>query len=193
MKIREFQYITPVRNVPSILLHGILSHEAASRLPHDSVAMSEIQDRRDKVRIPGGLMLHQYANLYFHARNPMLYRLKQEAPTLCVLRVSVDGLWTNKAVIADRNASSGYVRFLSINQTEELNLEAIYARDWRHPNDWNAYHLHKSQKCAEFLVPGRVPVDSLTGAYVVSAEAKDLLFATGFNLPIEIDAGLFFH
>jgi hypothetical protein len=77
----------PLANIPMVLKFGILSHEEAAKLPHDSVALSEIQERRDIKRVPGGLKLHQYANLYFSARNPMLFRRKNDAATLCVLRV----------------------------------------------------------------------------------------------------------
>lgn len=46
--------------------------------------MAEAQERRDRKQVPGGLRLHQYANLYFHARNPMLYARLTQASTLCV-------------------------------------------------------------------------------------------------------------
>ena len=193
MKIREFQWITPIRNIPSVLQHGILSYDEAAKLPHDSVAMQEVQERRDKVQVPGGLRLHQYVNLYFHARNPMLFKRKDEAPKICVLRVSVEARHIPGSVMADRNASSDYVRFLSVAQVDQLDLEAIYAMDWRHPSDPIAYYRHKSQKCAEFLVPKRVPTKYIVGAYVSNETSKVELEANGFELPIEINADLFFH
>ncbi len=51
-ELEELHYITPIANVPSILTHGILSHVRVRKLPHQSVAMPEIQDRRRKVRVP---------------------------------------------------------------------------------------------------------------------------------------------
>jgi hypothetical protein len=73
-RVTEYQCIMPIGNVPSVMEHGILSYERAARLEHHSVAMQEIQDKRDQKQVPSGLRLHQYANLYFHARNPMLFR-----------------------------------------------------------------------------------------------------------------------
>ena len=35
-------------NVPSILTHGIMSHRRAAHLPHQSLAITEIQARRRK-------------------------------------------------------------------------------------------------------------------------------------------------
>ena len=69
----------PLENIPSVIKVGILSHAKAAKLSHHSVALQRVQDLRDKVKVPGGLMLHQYANLYFHARNPMMYKRKEEA------------------------------------------------------------------------------------------------------------------
>jgi len=85
MNLEEFQNIMPISNIPSVLNHGILSHEMGSRLPHTSVALQSAQDSRDQVRIPNGLKLHQYANVYFHARNPMMSLRRNEANKLCVL------------------------------------------------------------------------------------------------------------
>jgi hypothetical protein len=65
-------YITPIANVPSILQRGILCHNQVKSLAHQSVAMPQIQQRRTKKSVPGGRHLHDYANLYFDARNPML-------------------------------------------------------------------------------------------------------------------------
>ena len=53
-ELTELHYITPIANVPSILELGILSHNRAKRVRHESVAMNEIQDRRARVTVPGG-------------------------------------------------------------------------------------------------------------------------------------------
>lgn len=192
-RITEFQCIMPVDNISSVLAHGILSHEQAAKLAHASVAMETIQEKRDKKQVPGGLKLHQYANLYFHARNPMLFKRKDQAAELCVLRISTEVRNVKGVVFTDSNASGDYVRFLGPAQWRLLNLEDIYATDWRHPNDPIAYYRHKSRKCAEVLVPHRVEVHFLTGAWVVDQRTADKLAMAGFTLPIEIDPVLFFH
>ena len=192
-RITEFQCIMPIGNIPSVLEHGILSHERAAALEHRSVAMPEVQERRDQKQVPGGLRLHQYANLYFHARNPMMYLRRGEAARLCVLRVSIDVCQIGGVVFADCNASSDYARFLHPSQSVNLNLDEIYALDWTHPGDRVAYLRHKSRKCAEVLVPQRVDVARLLGAYVVDQGAVNALAAVGFGLPIQINPQLFFR
>ena len=117
----------PIANIPSVLVHGILSHEGATKLKHHSVAMQAIQDKRDVKSVPGGLRLHQYANLYFHARNPMLSARRHE--DVCVLRLSTEVLNLQGTVIADQNAASKYVRFYASKKWGPLDFDDIYARD----------------------------------------------------------------
>lgn len=192
-RVTEFHCIMPIGNIPSVLALGILSHERAAALAHHSVAMQPIQDRRDQKSIPGGLKLHQYANVYFHARNPMMSKRRNEAQSLCVLRVDTAILNIAGTVLADQNASSNYVRFLHPSQWSELDFDDIYAMDWRHPGDDIAYWRHKARKCAEVLVPAVVPAGYLAGAYVVDATAQARLAAQGFTMPVTVDPVLFFH
>lgn len=190
--LKELHSIMPIANIPSVLKHGILSHDRCRKLPHADVSMIEMQDRRDKVQVPGGLKLHKYANVYFHARNPMMYKRRGQVKTLCVLRVSARILNLEKAVITDQNASSDYVKFLPPRYIDFLDFEKIYAADWRHPDNPIDYWRHKSIKCAEVLVPNCIDPGYIMGAYVVDSFAEDLLKNQGFTLPITIQPDLFF-
>ena len=192
-RVTELHCIMPMSNIDSVLAHGILSYEGAAKLAHASVAMQPVQDKRDQKQVPGGLKLHQYANLYLHARNPMLFKRLNEAGDLCVLRVSTQVLALQGTVISDQNAASDYVRFLHPSQWRELPFDDIFAVDWRHPDDTIAYWRHKSRKCAEVLVPHRVESQLLSGAYVIDPAAERRLLDLGFNRPVTIDPVLFFR
>ena len=109
--LTELHYITPIANVPSILIHGILSKNRAKKLKPASVAMEEIQRIRENKAVPGGRALHDYANLYFCARNPMMYKRAALHAELCVLQLSTDVLDLPNVVIADGNLASGYTAF----------------------------------------------------------------------------------
>jgi hypothetical protein len=193
MKLPEFQNITLIVNLPSILRRGIVSYSAAVKLPHGSVALASVQDKRDWKRVPGGLGLHEYANVYFHARNPMMSRRRDEASRLCVLRVSTGILSIPGAVITDQNAASNYAKFSKPDHLRFMDLEYIFARNWKHPDDQIAEWKHSSAKCAEVLIPGRIPARFLLGAYAVDQTAKRKIETAGFTLPIQIDPDLFFH
>ena len=192
-RVIELHCIMPMDNIPSVLEHGILSYERAAKLKHHSVAMQPVQDRRDQKQVPGGMKLHQYANLYFHARNPMLFKRKDEAPNLCVLSVSTSVLALPGTVISDQNAASDYVRFLDPSQWELLDFDDIYAMDWRHPNDQISYWRHKARKCAEVLVKERVDPRFLIGAYVLDDRAAARLGGLGFTLAVKVSPEIFFR
>ncbi|MGA4246941.1 DUF4433 domain-containing protein [Ralstonia nicotianae] len=181
----------PIANLASIMQHGILSYEAAAALPHCSVAMQPVQDRRDAKQVPQGLPLHQYANLYFHARNPMMSARRNEAGQLCVLRVSVQVLRTHGTVIADQNAASKYVRFLSPAQIDTLNYDRVYALDWR-DDDRIAYWQKKAARCAEVLVPHVVPPQHIFGAYVYDQSLVQVVKQIAPHLDVSVDAEMFF-
>ena len=194
-RVTEFQCIMLLENIPSVLKLGILSHERASKLQHGSVAMQEIQDRRDQKHVTGGFKLHQYANLYFHARNPMLYKRKGEAGNLCVLRVMIEVRNVAGVVFKDCNAASDYVRFLPPSDWAVLDFDSIYALDWnrQHANNPHSRLRHKSQKCAEVLVPHCVEPKYLAGAYVADEATSLKLKSLDFNLPVTIDSEMFFR
>lgn len=191
-RVTELHCIMPMENIGSIMQHGILSYERAAALKHASVAMQPVQDRRDKKEVPGGLKLHQYANLYFHARNPMLFKRRNEAAHLCVLRISPDVMELKGTVISDQNAASDYARFLDPSQWEQLSFDDIFAMDWR-AADQIVFWRKKSRKCAEVLIPHQVPSQFLRGAYVIDTQAGNRLRDYGFNLPIEVSPVLFFQ
>ncbi len=96
-------------------------------------------------------------------------------------------------VISDQNAASDYVRFLHPRQWQVLDFDAIYAMDWRHPDDPVAYYRHSSQKCAEVLVPERVEARYVSGAYAVDEATMRRVETLGLALPVTLNPVLFFR
>lgn len=192
-RVIEFHNIMPIDNVASVLQHGILSYEQAAGFLHSDVSMSDIQEKRSQVQVSRGLWLHQYANLYFDARNPMMYKRLSLVEKMCVLSVSKAVLSIEGVIISDQNAASGYVRFYPPSSLASLNFDQIYADDWRHPEDEIAHLRHKSAKCAEVLVPSSIHPQYIQKAYVVNEMVKTKLVAKGFSKPVEIMPRLFFR
>ena len=191
-RVTELYSIMPIANVPSVLCHGILSHARAVRMPHADVSMPEVQARRSQVQVPMGMPLHQYANLYFCARNPMLFKLKERCQGLCVLCVSLAVLDITGAVVSDMNASSSYARFYPPAEgMRRLDFNGIVADDWTDPVPAAAFRK-KSLKCAEALVPSTVPAAFLTAACVAAEAAGDALKKAGFPLSIRLMPAMFF-
>ncbi len=192
-ELEELHYITTIRNVPSIMSKGILSHKRVKKINHNSVAMEVIQERRERKLVPGGRPLHEYVNLYFHARNPMLYVRQSQHTDLCILRVSAEILDLSGVVIADSNASSNYARFAPAPKGLSIvDKDLTFAAYWTHPDPFEAMR-RKSAKCAEVLVPDRIDPVFIIGAYVSCTDAKEALEVTGVDIPVTINSHLFFR
>jgi ssDNA thymidine ADP-ribosyltransferase, DarT len=123
----------------------------------------------------------------------MLFKRRGEAGSLCVLGVSLGALEIDGTVITDSNAASDYSRFLHPTQWSLINFDDVLAENWTHPNDPRRYYQHKSRKCAEVLVPNRVPPHLLIGARVINQVVSARLAALVPNLPITIDPVMFFR
>ncbi|GMV92427.1 MAG: hypothetical protein AMXMBFR82_22050 [Candidatus Hydrogenedentota bacterium] len=192
-EVRELHYITPLENVPSILDRGILSHARAARIEHESVALEEVQSRRKVKQIPGARPLHEYANLYFDAHNPMLCRRQDENDRICVLRVSADVLDLPGVIVADMNASSDYVTFRPVaSGLKLLDSSRVFARYWTHRDNPIDEFRHKSEKCAEVLVPDLVAPDFIIAAYVANQRALSGWQRLKVHVEAEIRHGFFF-
>jgi len=196
-ELDELHYITPIKNMGSIYTLGILSHKKAEKISHQSVAMDEIQERRKKVVVPGGRPLHQYVNLYFHARNPMMFKRKDFYKELCIVKVSKDVLNLPQVVISDGNASSDYVRFYTVSEgLRVIDKERVFARYWNHDDPIEKFR-HVFEKCAEVLVPDKVPKEFILGAYVSSEDSKvklyDIMEKIRPDFPITVNPDLFFQ
>lgn len=197
--VAELHYITHVDNVPSMMERGILSRHRVSRMRDIdplSVANPDILDRRATRYIPQGHQrtLDRYANLFFNARNAMLYRIINDydigrrVPPEClaILRIASSVLDMPGVVITEINAAAGVEpRWYTVEEgLVRLDHSEIFAEYW------NGYD-HKQRMMAEVLVPDRVPSSYLIGIYLVSepASATTPWFGT---LPVNVNPYLFF-
>jgi len=170
-EVKELHFITSIDNLASILMRGILSHNRAVRIPHDSIASEDVQDIRRGKSVPGGSSLHSYANLYFDARNPMMYFLKH-LPDLIVVRVSADVLDIANTVVSDGNAASAPTRFYpSPEGLHNLDSTPIFAWSWNDEDYWRKVEK-KRVRNAEVLVPNLVPSKYIEGCYVDSRDKR---------------------
>ena len=191
--IRELHFITYIDNLPSILRWGILSRNEAVRqkVKFKDVSEPGVQDRRAGKKIPGTLkQLHDYANLYFDAHNPMLSARRSENDKICVLRINKTVLDLDGIIITDQNAARE-CWFKPISEgLPLLDSNDIYATFWLH-DDYLEKERHKGIKCAEILVPVRVESRYIMGAYVANQTAQDA-FRKITDLQAELKSGLFF-
>jgi ssDNA thymidine ADP-ribosyltransferase, DarT len=195
-RIQELHYITAMANVASMLARGILGHRLARRVAsgHVSVADAEVQSRRAGKRVWVGRSsrpLHDYANLYVHARNAMLFiLLRSRQGDLTVLAIDPEVLDLDGVVVADRNAASFASLFLPAAEgIAALDEAAVFAERWT-----SSYEA-KQLRMAEVLVPDRVPPSLIKGAYVPDHAAAERLRSHlgGWSLAIRVNPWLFFR
>ena len=200
-QISELHNIQLVENISSVLQNGVLSHKLASKINHKSCAMPEIQSIRANKVVPNGRPLHEYANLYFHARNPMMYKLLNgyciPHSELVIMKVDTSILDASNVVLTDGNAATEWVRFYpSPDGLSSLNYDLIFSRNW---NDNNPIikSEKKTRKCSEILVPDKADISYITGIYVSCDETlkiiKNITLTAHSNISLTVNSDLFFH
>lgn len=191
--ISELHFIASIADGPSIMDKGILCHRLAQKLAHQDLSMPKVQGRRMSRAVSGGRPLHDYANLYIHARNPMLFVRKDRHAEICVFRIRTTVLYLAGAVIADGNAASDYTAFWPApDGLTRLDRSLVLAEYWTDPDTF-AYWNKKRVRCAEALIPQRVPPEFILGAYVSCDEALIRLTAAVPQLAVAVNAHLFFR
>ncbi len=191
--INELYYITHINNVPSIIQKGIVSRNKTrrDRLNNHDISMISVQGRRSCKKIPGTRKeLHDYANLYFDAHNPMLSALRSKNNEICVLRVNNAILDLDGVIVTDKNAAKE-CWFKPVDEgLLLLDANEVFAQFWLH-NDFFEQVRLKGVKCAEVLVPDCVVSSYISGAYVANNAALNS-FRKVSDLPVRIKNGLFF-
>ncbi len=194
-KIVELHFIASASNLGSIGRFGILSHSMVGALPHTSVANQSVQSTRAGKSVPGQRQLHDYANLYFDARNSMMYVLRhgdQRRQDLVVVRVSPTVLDFAGVIVTDGNAASVTTRFYdAVTQIGVLDPEPIFALSWNDPDPFIKAEK-KRQRSAEVLVPDQVHPSLLIGCYVERPEYTPWCNQELPGLPVEVNPRVYF-
>lgn len=187
----ELHYITPIGSLASICDLGLLSHNRAAGVPHVSVANLSVQNNRVGKHVPQGMLLHDYVNLYFDARNPMMTALRGEYPELIVIRVHPSVLDEPETVVSDGNAASHDTRFFPSPQgLAGLEEQYVYATWWT-DNDPFAYYEKKRKRCAEVLVPHHVPPEFLLGCYAYDDQKASVCSSLLVDREVEVNRNVF--
>jgi len=173
--------------------HGILSNRLSRPLRPASVADSNVQDIRAGKRVPGGRPLHEYANLYFCARNPMLFKRLDQRRELCVLSVASEVIDLPGVVVTDGNAASKYIRFgAGTDGLVIVDKDLTFAEYWTHEDPIEKFQ-RTTAKCAEILIPDRVSPDCIQHAYVCNSEVGVSVNDLSVDIDVRVNPYLFFN
>ena len=199
MKIKNLYYITHIDNIPSILKNGILSHTLINKedIKFTPIYDKQIVSNRAKKNAPNGKSLWDFANLYFQARNPMLYRVAIEngVDNLAILGINPNIIKKDNVFISVGNAASSASEILPAKE----GLKVIKQKEiWKIINSewWREEDGSKRKIMAECLVPEVVPSNFINTIYVANhktAEKVADIIKTNFpKIAVVPESHLFF-
>jgi len=171
--IRELFYITHVKNTKSILEKGILCHKRIeeSGIPYERIYNKEVVSRRESITVPDGRSLWSFANLFFQARNPMLYTVVRNKPLDEIAVIGVDRSILDRAdiFISTGNAAHSQSEIVPASEKKKVLPKIIYNINRVY---WNEVDGSKRTIMAECLVPDFVPPQLIRSVYFGDYKAK---------------------
>ena len=190
----DFLYhLTHVDNMPSILDHGLLSHNDAHArgLMMEDLSDPGVQDRRADLRLDDR-PLHDYVCLYFNPRNPMLFKRRVHQDDIVILCLDRQLLEQSWAFFTDGNAAGDATEFFADpRDLAKLDWDCIQGEYWNDSEDG------KRKRCAEILVPHAIPFDEVRRVCVrtdsTQTRLSEWMSAAGRQeTPIRLDRGMYF-
>jgi O-acetyl-ADP-ribose deacetylase (regulator of RNase III) len=173
-ELRELYYITHVKNIASIMNKGIFSHNkiVSEGLDFERIYNPEVVSRREKITVPDGRSLWNFANVYFQARNPMLFTVIRNNPLESIAVIGVDRsiLNRNDIYITTGNAAHSQSEILPVSEKKKIlpdiigNINRVY---------WNEVDGSKRTIMAECLVPDVISPDYIRSIYFADFNSKN--------------------
>lgn len=191
-QIDYLYHLTSPDNLPSILQHGLLSRNRAYQEGYvaQDIALPTVNQRRSGKEVYGRFV-HDYASLYFTAKNPMLHRRQGQYP-IAVLYVSRRALVWNGAIFSDGNAASeGTLFFDNLKDIGQVDWERVRAERWEVDPKGPAEGRRK--RCAEVLVPEAVPARFIRQIAVRTEEIRAAVAdSIGPEISVVVQSELYF-
>ncbi|AVI62978.1 DarT ssDNA thymidine ADP-ribosyltransferase family protein [Halomonas sp. GFAJ-1] len=174
--IGSLWHITSRENVATILGRGLMSRHLMqqSGLAMVDISDATVQDYRVAKGIRNGLSLHDYVPLYLRAQNPMLFCRRAYNRTLCLLEIDISAWLQQGVLFTDGNAASLNTCFYErLSDLRFLDWDALNATYWTNVPDG------KRKRCAEVLVPNRLPARFILRVHTASLESAAWLAQQG--------------
>ena len=175
---KHFYYITHKDNLKFILKKGILSRSQTKenlwtkifKQGIKSIHSEDVVQRRKDTQFRGQ-SLWDYANVYFQARNSMLFSVKEKfgKENIIVLQINSDILSIPSTGITDGNAASQSTNFFEdIDRgLSVLNQNQFDRQYWSDKDD------SKRTIMAEALVPDQIPKEKILGIFTANQIVAD--------------------
>jgi len=132
--VTSLWHMTHIDNIPSIMTHGIFSHNHAFQKFNptdisDPDVQSKRQHKKDSIY---NSWLHDYVPTFFTIGNSMLSSVSYMNREICLLEISLDVLDNRSFVFTDGNAACSPTKFFnSINDIDKIQWDVIHAQKWK--------------------------------------------------------------
>ncbi|MFD3397372.1 DUF4433 domain-containing protein [Alteromonas macleodii] len=169
-------HMTHVDNVLSITRKGLVSHERAVPIKRVDISDPDVQRLRGGMDPIFSRKIKAYSPTYIKIRNPMLYRLKNDSESLCLIEIALDALDYHDVVFTDGNAASRDTKFYS-------NPNDLKYLPWDVLNSeyWSDFIDGKRKRCAEILVYPSIGARHITRIHCNSQDTLNSLYRMGVD------------
>ncbi|SMM97616.1 ADP-ribose 1''-phosphate phophatase related protein [uncultured Candidatus Thioglobus sp.] len=182
-EINNLYYICHIDNLKSILENGLLSHNKIQTFSPKVIYDESIISRRKDIKpnLEKNETLWDFSNLYFNARNAMLYRVihEQALKNVVIIQFSklvLDYAKTHHSYISIGNAAHSESNFTADIETGLKDLKKIWS--FWNKEYWNESDGSKRLMMSELIVQDKIPENYIDSIYVASEaignEVKEL-------------------
>lgn len=193
----EYLYnICSINNLESVCKNGLLSKNKMKEMnisKYTDLSNPKVQKRREPKKVFGS-PLHDYANLYFNARNAMTFYLKKQIDisSVCIICFSKKLLNLKTAAVTDRNAAcDDYTYYRPFDGFGEIDFKTVFDRSWDN-KDFDIKQTVKSIMEAEVLILDKVDKSFIEKIKVPNKVAQDRVLSLNLGIDVEIDTDMFF-
>lgn len=187
-------HITHIENIPSILEHGILSHNEIKNknINFNPIFNIDVIKKREEIH-KGGRNLLDNANLYFNPRNPMMCKIAKSklGENISVLCINKNIAKNESVLISDGNAASWNTEFNNYDEGIKLILN-----QWSLINSscWDANTEQSRAMMAECLVPNMISPKHIEMIYVPTEKTKIQVekLINSRDFPVIVNCRIFF-
>jgi hypothetical protein len=186
--IEYLYHMTHIKNLPSILEKGLLSHnQAHKQCTLVDISNQAVNAKRANKYPVDGISLHSYVPCYFAAKNPMSSKLRNYANEMVILKINPEILYLKGMIFSDGNAASCQTKFYKkLKKLNKLNWACLQGY-------WKGFEDGSRLRCAEVLIPERIGTEYIEQIAVNSRESYfDVLQLTATDIDVVRNAALFF-
>ena len=190
-------HMTHIEHLPSILAHGLLSHNNPYK-KHD-ISNKSANDKCERIEPIHNRSVHEYVPFYFNPRNAMLFVVqKEQGDNIVLLEIKKEILLLNGVIFTNGNAAAQSLGFADdINDlldTRFINWNEVFATSWNDANE-NVKNEKKFKMMAEVLVPDMVPSAMIAGIVCQNSSVCEKVAGILNNNSINIswNSSLFFN